>query len=406
MRAILVLFAALFAAAASADVVFTTSDYKDRTLGIAGAVNGVITVKQKTKGFGADPVSFSYSFGNNLLVANRSSAAASDDSIYICDTDDISKPLFSKSWEGARNIYDAEYMFGYLYVICYNDGKIIKVETNDFTKVAEYAFDNARLPSGFSAKGVSLAQLGGQLYALFAVTDESFAPSYEQSWLVKLDENLTPLSSMTLPENAHTVTVYNNRLYVASWGGAQTANANASKSKLQVIVHDVMGVSEVFSGADIDGAQIAGICFSPDGTAFVATHMYSPDGENCKSTTRIYRIATGRDGIDSGTKKLVKTLGGWMTTITYDPATSYFWVANSDGRDGSDQLLAFNRSDGSLVKSFSSAQLGGPAYSLAQVSRAETPQTTDSGGNGGCSTAPVSTIGMLLIGALFAMRRK
>ncbi len=351
----------LLAGAAWADVAFSTSDYTNGTIGTVGSTSAI--TGDRATNFGGDTVVFPFAAGDRLLAADRSSAGTADDSVYIYDPADLSKPLKNTTWPGARNVYGVEQVGYYLYVVCYTNGNVLKIDTRDFTKTAEYKFDNSVLPAGYTAKGVSIAQLGGTLYALFMVSDTGYPPSYQQSRLVKLSTDLMQLASMQLPENAHTVTTSKGQLYVASWGGVQDNKADASKSKLLAINTAVMGEAEVFNGSDIDGGQIAAIRFAPDGTALIATHRYDA---NFNTTARIYRLDSGLVASD---KKLLKTLDGWSTTIVYDGVTGYFWISNANGQNGPDQLLAFDRSTGNLVKNFSAADLGGPAYFVAPVYR-------------------------------------
>lgn len=343
---------------------FSTSDYANGTLGTVGS--SLAVTGDKAAGFGGDMVVFPFAAGDRLLAADRSSTGTTDDSVYIYDPANLSKPLKNTTWSGARNIYGVEQVGYYLYVVGYTNGNVLKIDTRDFAKVAEYKFDNSVLPAGYTAKGVSIVQLNGTLYALFMVSDTAYPPNYQQSRLVKLNTDLMQLASMLLPENAHTVTTSNYQLYVASWGGVQSNNADASKSKLQAINTSVMGEAEVFSGADIDGGQIAAIRFASDGTALIATHKYDT---NFNTTARVYRLDSG---LVANNKKLLKTLDGWSTTIVYDSVTGYFWISNTNGQNGSDQLLAFDRNTGNLVKNFSASDLGGPAYFVAPVYRSST----------------------------------
>lgn len=395
----------LFAAnCAWADVAYTTSDYASGTIGVIGKRDGDLRVASQASNFGGDAVAFGYSFGNRLLVADRSSAGTSNDGIFIYDPADIAKPIVNTTWAGARNIYDAEYMFGYLYVICYNDGKVIKIETENFTKVGEYVFENNVLPEGYRAHGVSITQHDGNLYALFAVSDSSYPPHYQQSRLVKLGDDLTRLASMQLPANAHRVLTWNYQVYVVSWGGPQTADADGSASRVQRINTSVMGESGIIFGSDLDGGLIASLCFAPDGTALVATHKYD---SNFNTTARIYRLDSS---MDPNTRKLVKTLDGWSTHIIYDQVTKLFWVVNANGKNGGDQLLAVDPATGSVARSFSASELGGPAYFAAPVKQTGSSSSTEPGdgsSGGGCSTGGGYIAAITLLLAIgWTIRRK
>lgn len=399
------LFIQLFAGRASADVTFATFGYAGGSLGIVGGVSGDLAVTERVSpDFGGDTVAFARAFADKLLVAARGGLGTSGDRILIYDPSDLSAPLADTSWDGVRGVCAAEYMSGHLYVASQADGRVVRIETENFTKTGEYRFDDSVLPAGYSAKGVALAQLGGRLYALFTVADSSFPPNHQPSRLVKLSGDLTQLAGMQVLENAHTLATHNNQLYAAGWGGARTAGADASKSGLWVINTSVMGESEIFNGADIDGAQIAAACFAPDGSMLIATHRYDA-GFN--ALARLYRIGPG---LTADSKQLVKTLDGRATSIAYDRVTGYFWVANASGGEDADQLMAFDRSDGGLlglVKSFSASDLGGPIrFAASTAGAAPLSASSDAHGDGGCSSGAFGTAGLLSLSLLFAIRRK
>lgn len=368
-----------------ADIAFTTSDYTNGTLGRIGTVDGAFAVLGGgIANFGGDAIVHAYNYGNRMLVIERS--ATGEDNIYVYDPDDLSRPIRNTTWTNVKNIYDVEYMFGYLYAISY-DGKVVKVETNNFTKVDEWNFDNTTLPEGYTGKGVALAQLGGELFALFTVADAAYPPTYRDSKLVNLSDALVRQRSVDLPENTHTLATFGGKLYAAGWGGAQEAGADAGASLVQRIDIGTTTLTPVtlFSGAELGGGQVAAFCFGPNGQALLATHKYD-DAFN--ATVKLHMIDTGL--AVSSAKTLGKTLDGWSTSIVYDSATDRFWVANANGGNGPDQIMAFHTSDGAEVANFSAAQLGGPAYSLAPVKRIDTADGGDddgwsSGGGGGCA---------------------
>ncbi|MDR3331539.1 MAG: hypothetical protein LBT08_02820 [Synergistaceae bacterium] len=362
-----------FCGVLSADVAFTTDDYSSGTIGIIGDDGGGLKIKAGPfVGYATNLNVLSYADGSRLLLAERpylGSGGGAEDSLFFFDSSDLSIPLKNITIPGVSNTYDAEYLDGYLYLICYDGANIVKIDPDDFTVKARYEFSDSDIAQGYIPHGVSLASLGEELFALFIVIDNDTL-THANSRLVRLDRDLKAKDFvLQLPLNAHTAAVSGGSLYVASWGGEQNSSASSYRSQLQrvVINGDLMTAERLFTAAVIDGAQIGAICFAPDGTALIATHRYSDD---FTTEANLYRLDSS---LAPGARlKLTDsfTLAGWMTSIVYDPDTSCFWVANSNGGASANQILAFDDA-GKLVKSFSAKDIGGPSSYLAAVKKQE-----------------------------------
>lgn len=385
-----------FCGLAAADIFYTTSDY---TSGQIGTISdfGI----HSEAGFGGDTQAHSFAAGDKVLVTER--PFTSDDSVYIYDPSDLSAPLANTSWAGIGNIYDVVHLNGYLYTITYG-AKIAKINTADYTMANTYAYTSSSLPAGFSAKGVSLAELGGKIYALFIISDAAWPPVYQDSILVELDANLNKTDEKTdLPKNAHTLAVSGSTLYVASWGNAQIYGAAPADSLLQKI--DTTNLADpatnILSAADLGGGQISSIAFADNGSLLVATNETQWGGYSVLVNAYLVPATLAPNG-----KITLKTgLTGWTTQTTYDPVSNTFWLLNSDGSNGLDQLLVFDAT-GVQIKSFSASDLGGPAYSLAAVQSIQRAGNNGgSGSGGGCTTGSFPLLALLAAAAAVLKRK-
>ncbi|MDR1915526.1 MAG: hypothetical protein LBQ58_03005 [Synergistaceae bacterium] len=386
----------LFCGVARADVAFYADSSPSGTLGVVGINEGDFEITGRAA-LSAGDISHIASFAarDRLIVVEE--GRTNDDLLRVCDPANLSSPPHETTISGLRGTRGVEYVDGFLYFIGYDAANVIKVDANDYSHAGEYSYPANSVASGFTARGVSLAALGEELYALFT-EQEADGVNYAGSSLVRLDKNLNVIGTLSVADGAHLVLQSRGYLYVAALGKTSSSFASGSDSTLERISADANGMSSsvLFSAADLDLAdsRIATVAFAPAGIVAIATQTATTDSP---ASVNIYTLNATLNPANA--KKLPRTFKGDKTAIVYDPVTAKFWAANDGAYAGTDTLIAFKTS-GSVTGVFSASTLGGSTHLITPVikttsdsSQGEDPQVI----LGGCS---LGWGGLTLAGAL------
>lgn len=377
--------------AAFSDVFFTARDSGKNAVvmgNISSTKEGFVVNK---KGIAAGDRLFGYNSGSRLLVT--AFTAGSDDTEYVYNPTDLSRALTQTQWHNARDVFDATYLRGYLYVACRVSANIVKVDTNFMErKKIDWVYPQRggvpHVPTGYFAEAVSVTTLGDEIYGLFTLSNGQ--GEYLNSILVKLADDITTLKTLGYAEvvpNATVVLAFGNELYVAGRGKLNGDANDSRQSLIQKVTPSTMKVTDLVSAFDLDssGGYIEALSLSQTGDAFIVTHKALAE----KTEVKYYLLK----GLNSTSKQSLLTLYGGESSLRYDSATKLFWVSSAAGKtDQGAQLFAFD-SNGKREVSFQSSELGGIPCSLTIAKGSEEssfdpqpkPKPEPDSGSGGCS---------------------
>ena len=382
--------------AAFSDVFFTAYDSGKNasTIGNVSIKSGAFVVNKKSTEAGARV--FGYNSGSRLLLTIPDPTG--DDTAFIYKSANVSEVLSQTKWPHVRDIFDASYLRGYLYVACRGSSNIVKIDTNFNTrKEIDWVYPQRgavpHLPEGYVAKAVSVAILGDEIYGLFTISNSQ--GEYRDSILVKLADDITTLRTLSyaaVVPDATAVFVLGNDLYVVGRGKNIEKDADPRQSLIQKVNTGTMSVTNLVSAYDLEssGGYIEALALTEAGDAFVVTHKPSAD----KTEVKYYLLK----GLNPTSAQKLMTLSGDFSSLRYDNVSKLFWVSNATGKtDKGAQLYAFD-SAGKRAASLNTSELGGTPNSLtiAKGSDGSSVDSNASTGSGGCSTGATLPFIMLL----------
>jgi hypothetical protein len=225
---------ALFAAEAAAHLAYTWQDLGANAGGAGVVKNASEVLPDVVVGFGLDPYVFSFKDHNGewrLLYADESTPAK-DDSVYIFDPADFTRPLRNaSSWGTSTHGVTSDPDMGYLYLMTYATGNnrgaggITMVDMrNGYMEVkTALAPSLSNTPSYMSYYGEAVAVMNGKVYGLYSCRDGGF--TYDRSILVEYDMLLNSSRVIELDDgtdsarNTTYMTVHGESLYIAAMGG-------------------------------------------------------------------------------------------------------------------------------------------------------------------------------------------
>jgi hypothetical protein len=268
-----------------------------------------------------DPTVQGFDFDSTLGIAVTDYTGSAGNPIYIFNAanGDLETSV-SDGWSDVANLYELITIGNYLYALDYDNGRVVEINPNDgYAQTGVSYTVPTVVQSGvtYYPHGVTLLNIGGSLYGLFAFADSTFT-TYANSELIKF--TIKGGVSITVgannhnsnfAQNAFAMSVSGSKVYVASIGGYQGTGYNTTSS-IQSIADSgnlrTNSVSTVMSPSSTYPYNFLDVSF--DGaTAFVLMGAYD---ENFNLT---------------GT--LLKTTN-FSTFSTIDSFTSipyYYWAA-------------------------------------------------------------------------------
>ena len=341
---------------------------------------------------------FGYNVGTRVLVSV--SVPDGDDTALIYDSINLSEPIIKTRWPNVRDIADAAYLRGYLYVAAQGSSNIAKIDTNFNTrKEIDWVYPQRsavpHVPNGYTAKAISVTTMGDEIYGLFTISNSQ--GEHMNSVLVKLADDITTLRTLgyaAVVPDATAVFVMGNDLYVVGRGKNIEKDTDPRQSLIQKVNPGTMSVTNVVSAYDLDssGGNIEALAFTETGDAFVVTHKALAD----KTEVKYYLLK----GLNSTSAQDLMTLSGGFSSLRYDAGSKFFWVSNATSKtDTGAQLYAFDAA-GKKVASFNASELGGTPYSLT-IANGTGGSSMDSNADsstssGGCSTGGYLSLFLLL----------
>jgi Synergist-CTERM protein sorting domain-containing protein len=232
--------------------------------------------------------------------------------------------------------------------------------------------------------------IGGSVYALFNREKGSY-PNYEyaKSKLVKLTANLDYVGEYDVGENAMDMVAVNdgNGIVVAYAGGPQAAGTAGGldlfHTKKDISTERVESLSD---GKDlIKDQMIMALCYvNTQCLYFIGQSYEASDSDSLTPPVNTLYKWTG----------LTDALNPIQKVANISSSTGYSYQVAYDGQNdkiaalAGDKILVFNRDD-TLKEEFTSAALGGSAYSLTLTDSAsnEKPDEESSGCSAGLSAA-------------------
>lgn len=178
--------------------------------------------------------------GGNLSVAVTDYAGTVDRPVYIYQADDRSL-LGTTTWAAVDNLYSLVTVGSYLYAIDYDNARVVEINPGTYALTGvSYTLASGLIPSGYTAHGQGLIEIGGVLYGLFTFVTADWS-TYADSLLVRFA--IAPGTSITVASsnggfarNAFAMAASGTDLYVAAIGGSQGSSGTPNPaSRLQKI---------------------------------------------------------------------------------------------------------------------------------------------------------------------------
>jgi hypothetical protein len=413
---------------ASADLFYTTVDdgYAAGSGGIVSKVGSDFTVaKDRVANLGGDTGSHVFLGADGvqrLLI--REFTYSTGDAVYIYNLKDdpgLTAPFNTADWK-ATNIRGVAAIGNYLYVAAevadytspQPSGEVIKIDISksDYPVVGRYKFQDHA--SGLKRHVQGIRAYNGSLYVLANATDYT---AYEPAEVFKLDPNNLASgpagSPVLIDKNAGSMcqplAIYGDKLYIACHGhGAAGSfwevNMGAMTSTKVIDLAAIPELGDTFAGS--------GIAFANDGTALLLV----ADGWN---PSKIF--VTTAENLSNSALTPAQKIGapaanftpaeGYSFGIEYDSEDAVFWIMNGNN-------LEVRSGGGSLLKTYTPAELGDNVYSIAVVNQSNDNSDNGdndndnnsggtSGGGGGCDAGlGAFALSFVVSGALLRHRRR
>jgi hypothetical protein len=405
---------------ADADIFYAVSNYSNGSAGVITKSGGEYAVqKDVVSNFGVDAAGFTFKDHNGADRAMiREYRYGPNDTVYVWDPANWASPLVNPSNWGS-NIHAAVSSGGYLYLATYESyagesggedtGEVVRVDMrNGYIRDKAYRYER-RAENGHTvsphAEDIHIGE-GGKIYVLYGKPYNGVT-MYEPSEIVEFDSDLNILRRVQLSDsagraarNAVTMSEYGGRLYVAAMGGYQGPNSWGDLWEVDI---ETMTARQALDGHDIpyaaDGGSVNvgmyGIDFASDGTAFLLTGSYSG---NYSFRARLFVSAASRlaEGDAGSVVVEYSSSPGYSWGILWDEIDSTLWCMTG-------RTLEARSKSGSLLRSFTPAELGDNVYSLSLLDSASSgspgggnvPSGESGGSGGGCGTGALGAAALL-----------
>lgn len=394
----------LLCGAAWGDLVYTTSDYTTGTLGtIEIAASGATVSKALFAGLGGDTLIWSYGQGEaaRVIVDERAYGTGSD-RVYVFEPnseDGWSEPK-NEVWSIATNTHGIVRSVdgNSLYATCNDSANVVEINATTYKATGRfYAFPKGGLLGGYEPFGEKAVIVGDTLYALFSMRSGSYPNfSYLESKVRGLKVDGAALvetgASFDVGRNAvDMVEVSQGKLAVAFWGGNQAFGARGGIDVIDTTAGTVERAVSLAEGG------VTALCSDGKGGLWYIAQTYSDDPTNYSPTSSLYHWTGSGDGT---LVRDISSTTGYSFQVAWDAAENVLYVLAGD-------RISVCDAQGAELKSFSSAELGGPAYSIAVADIRPAGQgggEESSGGGGGCDAAGLGALALAL--PLCLIRRK
>ena len=408
IAAILIMACLAFAAAASADILYTASgsgygnDRFGMIKGTGAPVRDLVTNLGGANGSGV----FAYRDPSGASRVAVSQYTYNKDIIWIYDpyNTDWKAPLkeIGRNTNPVYNIRKMTASGDYLYAIGYDYAQVARF---DMTK----GYNCDKTFEALNDKcwhGEYMTVYKDCLYAVFTYSKDAWSPTagYSPSKLVKFDKELKIVSSIDLNSrnidgggcngacvlNGHT-------LYVASLGGFQhTDGAPNDNSMVEAVDLDAMTSRILVQNKDVYAKypeitkwiyDFRSLCILPDGTVYVQNGGWNTKGADSASGSLIFKTTLAKlnnGDLGSIIKKFSWTNAYITFGMAYDPEAKIIYMSGADGTG--DYNGSLYRYDGSnWLDRFDSAALGGnlATYDVLYAASGSAASGDTGGGTGG-----------------------
>lgn len=397
------------AGAAGPSAAYVTLDFNTMS-GLRGVTAGNAATKLGATG-GGDPryVTFEKNGVQKVLYREFQTGDAPD-TVTIFDPANWTTPEANTTL--GKNIGGAAVSGAFLFLAnYYNDGSGHSYLTkHDMTDPVYRQVDARNLDDGNGANFAEYVKdvlaWKGSLYVLVERRDNSWPINFASSSLVRFNANLTETGSVDLGQNASTMALGKDTIYVAVLGGPR--DVAGGNTALVAVDPTTLGKTVLGTSRDLPAPYAFDqVGVASDGTIFVTG--YNNGAGTWPNPSKIFTAAPGtpRTFVDRG------NLEGWVSKGVGDPSGNVFWVVNHGSGTGNSSLAAYDTA-GRRVLQFSETTLGGAVYDAAPLTSPVTPTATPTqapasgsgGGGGGCAagTLPASLALLLLAPVLFLRR--
>jgi len=308
--ALALVFMLMTAASASAELIYLGQTGSNFVGAVTRESSGLSAHPFLATGFGTGSTSYLYSFkdtyGKDMVVVTEAVGAQGNDTIYVYDASDWSRPVVNTKAINCYTINGASAMGRYLYIACTQrykvngqntpgtngtDGSVIKLDTADgYKEVGRYDFpgpakkylnDESKLAAGnVMRRGYDVLVRGDHVYVTVRSngTYGSDGSQYDASEIYNFDRDLNVLGRAFLEEDngsytngstwtgtwwngrgVYNMAYYNGKLYIVTMGGtASSATSNGAiwsvdTARLTRTDDNHDGVELLFTANDLKG---------------------------------------------------------------------------------------------------------------------------------------------------------
>ena len=389
------------AGAENPSAAYVTMDFTTMS-GLRGVTSGEGATRLGATG-GGDPryVAFVRSGVQKILYREYQTGDAPD-TVTIFDPTNWATPEANTTL--GKNIGGAAVSGTFLFLAnYYNDGDHSYLTKHDMTDPQYRQVDARNLDDGdetnFSEYVKDVLAWKGEIYALVERRDNVYPPHYAPSTLVRFNANLDETGSVDLGQNASTMTLEKDTIYVAVIGGPR--DVAGGDTALVAVDPATMAKTVLGTSRDLPAPYAFDhVGVASDGTIFVTG--YNNSAETWPNPSKLFTAAPGtpRTFVDRGTQE------GWVSKGVWDPSGEVFWVVNHGSGRGDSVLEAYNTA-GNRVLRIPEATLGGAVYDAVPLAAAAPTQAPSGGsGGGGCAAGALpAPLALLLLAPALLLRR-